>query len=66
MASLSGDYFSCPVCHEIFKSPVVLSCSHSVCKVCLQQFWRTRKTQECPVCRRSSKDHPPVSLALLY
>ncbi|KAF4116636.1 hypothetical protein G5714_004125 [Onychostoma macrolepis] len=39
--------------------------NHSVCKECLQQFWRTNKTQECPVCRRrSSRDEPPVSLAL--
>uniref|UniRef100_A0A673LGA8 Uncharacterized protein n=1 Tax=Sinocyclocheilus rhinocerous TaxID=307959 RepID=A0A673LGA8_9TELE len=58
------DYF-CPVCCEIFKDPVVLSCSHSVCKECLQQFWRTKETQECPVCRRrSSNDHPPCNFAL--
>ncbi len=36
-----------------------------MCKECLQQFWRTKKTQECPVCRRrSSKHDPPVNLAL--
>ncbi|XP_077096257.1 nuclear factor 7, ovary-like [Siphateles boraxobius] len=67
MASLnvSAEELSCPVCCEIFKAPVVLSCSHSVCKECLQQFWRTKKTQECPVCRRrSSKEHPPYNLAL--
>ncbi len=65
MASLSEDDFSCSVCHEIFKNPVILSCSHSFCKECLQQFWRTKKTQECPVCRRrSSKDNPPFNLAL--
>ncbi|XP_058625470.1 nuclear factor 7, ovary-like [Onychostoma macrolepis] len=58
------DYI-CPVCCDIFTDPVVLSCSHSFCKECLQQFWRTSKTQECPVCRRrSSRDEPPVSLAL--
>ncbi|KAL1279613.1 hypothetical protein QQF64_026286, partial [Cirrhinus molitorella] len=46
-------------------NPVVLSCSHSVCKECLQQFWRTKKTQECPVCRRrSSREEPPVNLVL--
>ncbi|XP_051724186.1 nuclear factor 7, ovary-like isoform X5 [Ctenopharyngodon idella] len=64
MASLnvSAEELSCPVCCEIFKTPVVLSCSHSVCKECLQQFWRTKKTQECPVCRRrSSKDNPPLN-----
>ncbi|XP_073691798.1 E3 ubiquitin-protein ligase TRIM35-like [Garra rufa] len=65
MASLSVEELSCPVCCEIFKSPVVLSCSHSVCKECLQQFWRIKKTQECPVCRRrSSKVNPPTNLAL--
>uniref|UniRef100_A0A673LG98 Kinesin light chain 1-like n=1 Tax=Sinocyclocheilus rhinocerous TaxID=307959 RepID=A0A673LG98_9TELE len=56
--------FSCPVCYEIFKDPVVLSCSHSVCKECLQQFWRTKETQECPVCRRLSRHEPPLNLVL--
>ncbi|KAK7167013.1 hypothetical protein R3I94_001420 [Phoxinus phoxinus] len=65
MASLSEDDISCPVCQEIFKAPVLLSCSHSFCKECLQQFWRTKKTRECPVCRRrSSKDDPPCNRVL--
>ncbi|XP_056308841.1 E3 ubiquitin-protein ligase TRIM35-like [Danio aesculapii] len=66
MASLnvSAEDLSCPVCCEIFKNPVLLSCSHSFCKDCLQQFWRTKKTQECPVCRKSSRDDPPVNLVL--
>ncbi len=65
MASSAEYDYNCPVCCEIFKTPVLLSCSHSVCKECLQQFWRTKKTQECPVCRRrSSKDCPPLNLAL--
>uniref|UniRef100_A0A9J8CEX7 Uncharacterized protein n=1 Tax=Cyprinus carpio carpio TaxID=630221 RepID=A0A9J8CEX7_CYPCA len=67
MASLdvSAEELSCPVCCEIFKTPLLLSCSHSFCKECLHQFWRTTETQECPVCRkRSSKLDPPVNLAL--
>ncbi|XP_077058574.1 E3 ubiquitin-protein ligase TRIM39-like [Siphateles boraxobius] len=65
MASLSEYDYICPVCCEIFNAPVILSCSHSVCKECLQQFWRIKKTQECPVCRRrSSKDRLPLNLAL--
>ncbi|XP_009297423.1 E3 ubiquitin-protein ligase TRIM35-like [Danio rerio] len=66
MASLnvSAEELSCPVCCEIFRNPVVLSCSHSVCKECLQQFWRTKTTQECPVCRKSSRDDPPCNLVL--
>uniref|UniRef100_A0A673LD63 Uncharacterized protein n=1 Tax=Sinocyclocheilus rhinocerous TaxID=307959 RepID=A0A673LD63_9TELE len=67
MASLtvSAEELSCPVCCEIFKTPVLLSCSHSFCKECLQQFWTTKETQECPVCRRrSSKHDAPVNLVL--
>ncbi|XP_026073168.1 nuclear factor 7, ovary-like [Carassius auratus] len=65
MASSAEYDYNCPVCCDIFKTPVILSCSHSVCKECLQQFWRTKKTQECPVCRRrSSKENPPLNLAL--
>uniref|UniRef100_A0A671QA66 Uncharacterized protein n=1 Tax=Sinocyclocheilus anshuiensis TaxID=1608454 RepID=A0A671QA66_9TELE len=65
MASLYEDDISCPVCHEIFKAPVLLSCSHSFCKECLQQFWRIKETQECPVCRRiSSHADPPCNLVL--
>ncbi|XP_028848271.1 zinc-binding protein A33-like [Denticeps clupeoides] len=63
--SFSEEDLSCPVCYEIFKDPLILSCSHSVCKVCLQQFWESKGSPECPVCRRrSSKEDPPVNLAL--
>ncbi|XP_056091312.1 tripartite motif containing 35-39 isoform X2 [Rhinichthys klamathensis goyatoka] len=65
MDSLSAKEMSCPICCEIFKAPVLLSCSHSFCKECLQQFWRSRNTRECPVCRRrSSRDDPPCNLVL--
>uniref|UniRef100_A0A4W6D3F4 RING-type domain-containing protein n=1 Tax=Lates calcarifer TaxID=8187 RepID=A0A4W6D3F4_LATCA len=56
---------SCPVCHDIFKDPVVLSCSHSFCRDCLKNWWSEKPTQDCPVCnRRSSKSDPPVSLVI--
>ncbi|XP_076848865.1 E3 ubiquitin-protein ligase TRIM35-like isoform X2 [Brachyhypopomus gauderio] len=62
---LSEEEFSCPVCCDIFRDPVLLSCSHSVCKTCLQQFWETKGSQECPVCRRrSSRDDLPLNRAL--
>ncbi|KAI3369261.1 hypothetical protein L3Q82_007508 [Scortum barcoo] len=54
-----------PVCHEVFRDPVLLSCSHSFCKDCLKSWWREKQTQECPLCkRRSSKDKPPCNLVL--
>ncbi|XP_063316712.1 nuclear factor 7, ovary-like [Pelmatolapia mariae] len=65
MASRSEEDLCCPVCQEVFRDPVLLSCSHSFCKDCLKRWWRERPTHECPVCkRRSSGDEPPLSLAL--
>uniref|UniRef100_A0AAQ4QM20 Zinc-binding protein A33-like n=1 Tax=Gasterosteus aculeatus aculeatus TaxID=481459 RepID=A0AAQ4QM20_GASAC len=65
MASRSEEDLCCPVCQEVFKNPVVLSCSHSFCKVCLKSWWREKQAQECPVCRRrSSKEEPPSNLVL--
>ncbi|XP_031164268.1 nuclear factor 7, brain-like [Sander lucioperca] len=65
MASMSEEDFCCSVCHEVFRDPVVLSCSHSFCKDCLKSWWTEKPTQECPVCkRRSSKSEPPRNLEL--
>ncbi|XP_053353042.1 zinc-binding protein A33-like [Clarias gariepinus] len=64
-SNISEEDLSCPVCYEIFKDPVVLFCSHSVCKVCLQQFWETKGSRECPICRRTtSMRNPPTNLVL--
>ncbi|KAM8824167.1 E3 ubiquitin-protein ligase TRIM39-like isoform 2-T2 [Synchiropus picturatus] len=64
--SVLEDELSCPICCEIFREPVVLKCSHSFCRACLQQFWNKKKARrECPVCRRKcSLTEPTVSLAL--
>lgn len=64
--SMLEEELSCPICCEIFKDPVVLKCSHSFCRICLQQFWSKKKARrECPVCRRKcSLTEPTVSLAL--
>ncbi|XP_074493280.1 E3 ubiquitin-protein ligase TRIM39-like [Sebastes fasciatus] len=65
MASRSEEDLCCPVCHDVFRDPVVLSCSHSFCKECLKSWWREKQTRECPICkRRSSKEEPPCNLAL--
>ncbi|XP_056587638.1 E3 ubiquitin-protein ligase TRIM39-like [Triplophysa dalaica] len=62
--SFSQENFSCPVCCEIFKDPVLLSCSHSFCKDCIHKFWESKGAQECPVCRRRSSKDPPSNLVL--
>ncbi|XP_015235293.1 PREDICTED: tripartite motif-containing protein 35-like [Cyprinodon variegatus] len=65
MASRAEEDLCCPVCQDVFKDPVVLSCSHSFCKECLWNCWKVKTEHSCPVCRRiSTTDDPPVSLTL--
>ncbi|XP_037631185.1 nuclear factor 7, ovary-like [Sebastes umbrosus] len=65
MASRSEEDLCCPVCHDVFRDPVLLSCSYSFCKDCLKNWWREKPTHECPICkRRSSKPEPPCNRAL--
>ncbi|XP_055754149.1 zinc-binding protein A33 isoform X2 [Salvelinus fontinalis] len=62
---LPEEDLSCPVCCDIFRDPVLLPCSHSFCKTCLQCYWNTSTLRQCPVCRRrASKRTPPSNLAL--
>ncbi|XP_054616665.1 zinc finger protein RFP isoform X2 [Dunckerocampus dactyliophorus] len=62
--SLPEEDLTCPICHEIFEDPVVLSCSHSFCRRCQERCWDAR-LRECPVCRKkaSKSSHFP-NLAL--
>uniref|UniRef100_A0A3B5Q1M7 RING-type domain-containing protein n=1 Tax=Xiphophorus maculatus TaxID=8083 RepID=A0A3B5Q1M7_XIPMA len=58
---------SCPICFDIFSDPVVLSCSHSFCRACLQRWWSERRRDSCPLCKEISSfrsPNPPISSAL--
>ncbi|KAJ8418425.1 hypothetical protein AAFF_G00141340 [Aldrovandia affinis] len=51
--------------YDTAQDPVVLRCSHSVCRPCLDAYWRDKPPKACPCCRRrSSTDSPPANLAL--
>uniref|UniRef100_A0A3B4DEC5 Tripartite motif-containing protein 35-like n=1 Tax=Pygocentrus nattereri TaxID=42514 RepID=A0A3B4DEC5_PYGNA len=63
MASLSEGELSCPVCCESIRDPIPLSCSHRVCKSCLQNIWDTKGSRECPVCKRKSSLDIPLLLS---
>ncbi|XP_077359515.1 E3 ubiquitin-protein ligase TRIM35-like [Festucalex cinctus] len=65
MASRVEDNLQCPTCFEIFKDPVMLPCSHSFCRACLQQWWEQKMAPSCPVCRKRCRSMDvPSNLAL--
>lgn len=56
---------NCPVCGDIFKDPVILNCTHSFCKACLERSWDAKGSRECPVCRVESTQNEPVRNRIL-
>ncbi|XP_035260188.1 zinc-binding protein A33-like [Anguilla anguilla] len=64
-ALIPEDDLCCSVCCDIFKEPVVLKCSHSFCRECVQHYWEEKRSRECPICRtKASMKDPPVNRAL--
>ncbi|XP_061096126.1 E3 ubiquitin-protein ligase TRIM35-like isoform X2 [Conger conger] len=64
ISSLPVEDLTCPVCIDIFEDPVILKCSHSFCKTCLEKCFEPRGTGSCPVCKWSSTEFPLPNLAL--
>ncbi|XP_034433388.1 nuclear factor 7, ovary-like [Hippoglossus hippoglossus] len=65
MASRLEEDLCCAVCQDVFRDPVILSCSHSFCKDCVNSWWKDKEVKVCPLCkRRSLKRKPPGNLVL--
>ncbi|XP_030584777.1 nuclear factor 7, ovary-like [Archocentrus centrarchus] len=65
MSSQSEKDLCCPVCYDIFRDPIILSCSHSFCKDCLQTWWRENPVHTCPLCKKTNLlEDPPCNLVL--
>ncbi|KAL7871025.1 hypothetical protein SRHO_G00085220 [Serrasalmus rhombeus] len=62
---LSEKDLSCTQCCKIYVDPVLLSCRHSFCKNCWEEYRQTKKTLKCPLCRKQCpKGFPPPNLQL--
>ncbi|KAG1947516.1 zinc-binding protein A33-like [Pimephales promelas] len=58
--SLLESDLTCPVCKDIFREPVLLSCSHSFCRQCLESSWKNQTKKQCPLCRKCCDGETPI------
>ncbi|TRZ02609.1 hypothetical protein DNTS_021775 [Danionella cerebrum] len=61
MSGLPEEELCCPICCGIFQDPVLLPCSHSFCRCCLERFWKGASLRPCPVCRTRAPRKSPLS-----
>ncbi|XP_077370165.1 E3 ubiquitin-protein ligase TRIM35-like [Festucalex cinctus] len=63
--SLVEEHLKCPVCLKLFKDPVILNCSHSFCRACVERWWKEKGENLCPLCKTEFRSmDPPYNLAL--
>ncbi|XP_073526697.1 E3 ubiquitin/ISG15 ligase TRIM25-like [Phyllobates terribilis] len=62
MASFGlSEELSCSICLDIYTNPVMLTCGHNFCEVCISIVWIRQKVSgiySCPECRAEFKTRP--------
>lgn len=63
MASVpSEEQFRCCICLDIYNDPVSIPCGHNFCLDCIEGFWDTKNTSECPLCKETFSRRPELRI----
>ncbi|CAL8238351.1 unnamed protein product [Lota lota] len=65
-SSWSEDNFSCPICLDVFNSPVTKPCGHNFCRTCITRFWDGQVQYKCPVCNKLFQTRPDLQVNTLF
>ncbi|XP_059892575.1 zinc finger protein RFP-like [Gadus macrocephalus] len=63
--SWSEENFSCPICLDVFSSPVFTPCGHNFCRACITKFWDEQAQCKCPVCNELFHARPDLRANIL-
>ena len=55
---LSEERFLCSICLDVFTDPVTILCGHNFCSACIQTYWDSRDTCQCPMCKQQFSTRP--------
>ncbi|KAM9322994.1 tripartite motif-containing protein 16-like [Pholidichthys leucotaenia] len=60
---LDAERFSCSICLDLLKDPVMIACGHSYCMNCINKYWddeeeEEEETHSCPQCQQTFRPRP--------
>ncbi|XP_035629620.1 zinc-binding protein A33-like [Oncorhynchus keta] len=59
---LSEDQFLCPICLDVFTSPITTPCGHNFCKDCIHGYWHITSPCQCPMCKQKFSRRPELKV----
>ena len=59
---LSEERLLCSICLDVFTDPVTIPCGHNFCSTCINTYWDSRDTCQCPVCKREFSTRPELQV----
>ncbi|XP_053271092.1 E3 ubiquitin-protein ligase TRIM39-like [Pleuronectes platessa] len=59
---LSEERLLCSICLDVFTDPVSIQCGHNFCSTCINTYWDSGDTCQCPVCKREFSTRPELQV----
>ncbi|XP_069014897.1 E3 ubiquitin-protein ligase TRIM39-like [Embiotoca jacksoni] len=54
--------FRCCICLDVYTDPVSIPCGHNFCLDCIEGFWDTKETSDCPLCKETFNTRPALRI----